>query len=249
MRELAANARSEGQNEQNQIIYSEQNRSWQQIFNDSMTDIGRSISNSDATKKLHELGAYLQENPGVAFTIGAGGGALIAASPFIISTAPAIIWTDKSKDAAVGALMGATSYVATTDSNERTLSGYAYSIGTGVGTSLLLSPLTGAKILGSPITTTKRAIGGFAGGAGVDGISQLAQNDWDLNKVNKTKMLISGTMTSFSLILGGIQADKLIKPTYSETYGLGNAVIFAPKVSIDYMTDHLQKGNEKKVDK
>ena len=53
-------------------------------------------------------------------------------------------------------------------------------------------------------------------------------------------------MTSFALTLGRLQADKLIKPTYSQTYGLTNGLILTPKVSVDYTFDRIYKENEKK---
>ena len=217
-----------------------------------MTDIGRSISNSDATKKLHEIGASAQENPGYALAVGLTGGVLIAASPLIISAAPAIITTskniivsDKNRDGLIGGGLGVATYAATTDSNDRTFSGYAYSFGTGYATGYIASPLTGAKAYGDiTMTTTTRLVGGGGVGGTVEGISQLAQNDWDPNKLNWGKIATSSAATSLTTVLGGVQVGR----NFFESVGLPNMTTAIQSISWSYLINKIQKDNEKKSD-
>jgi len=183
-----------------------------------MTDIGRSISNSDATKKLHEIGASAQENPGDALAVGLTGGVFIAALPF---TAPVLI----TKETAFGATLNVASYIGTTDASERTLSGYAYSIGTGVGTSIAVGYLSKSDSI------IIKSVIGFGAGAGNETINQLEHNGGDYSKLNIDKIIYTGTTTAVSTVIG----SKVIIPASGTT---GYIII-----------DRLQKENEKKDDK
>ena len=242
-----------------ELILSEKDQSVRDIlqgFGNSLNtrgaEINRSITNSTVVQSTHEFGAYLNANPGDALALGFTGGLGIAVSPFIIGTAPAvsgIVASDKTKDAVIGATLNTAAYVVTTNSEDRTFSGYASSAVTGAVTGLVVSPLTNATAYGIEMNTTTRFIGGAIVGGSTETANQLIQNNGDISKINVGKIVYTGTMTGLTTTLGGLQADKLIKPNYLEAAGLANMTTFIPTLSGHYVVDSIQKDNEKKSDK
>jgi hypothetical protein len=211
---------------------------WGQVLNSWGTEKNQEITNSSVVKSAHEYGEYLNNNPDVALATCFGAAAIGTGVPILATTSetwlPTVITaveSDRTKDAVFGAVTNTASYIATTDSNDRTASGYANAIITGCVTGAVISPMTGTSAYDLTMTSTSRFFLSGATGAIADATSQTISNNGDITKVNFTQSVYTGIATGLTTTLGGLQADNLVRPVYSEASGLANGTMIIPTVS------------------
>lgn len=211
---------------------------WGQALNSWGTEKNQEITNSSVVKSAHEYGEYLNNNPDVALATCFGAAAIGTGVPILATTSetwvPTVITavkSDRTKDAVFGAVTNTASYIATTDSNDRTASGYANAIITGGVTGAVISPMTGTSAYDLTMTSTSRFFLSGATGAIADATSQTISNNGDITKVNFTQSVYTGIATGLTTTLGGLQADNLVRPVYSEASGLANGTMIIPTVS------------------
>jgi hypothetical protein len=216
--------------------------SWGAERNKEAAVLNKDITNSAIVQSGHKYGEYLNANPDVALATCFGAGAIGAGVPILAATSetwvPAVIAvakSDKAMDAAFGAVTNTASYIATTDSKDRTGSGYANAIVTGGVTGLITSPMTGS----AAYNTVTRFFGGAVVAGSSDFVSQYASYNGDINQINLTKTATNAILTGTGTAFGGILHSS--GTSYMTRSGLSNATMLIPVASTNYVVDQITK--------